>query len=78
MITTCIMLPVNTLEGNWVEKKAAFFIEYPFVYCFWGKSIKDTLSPSGQPGSFSCNPEFFNQKCEEFSSELNGTIGRFL
>ena len=21
MITTCIVLPVNTLEGNWVEKK---------------------------------------------------------
>ena len=21
MLTTCVVLPVNTLEGNWVEKK---------------------------------------------------------
>ena len=60
------------------KEKAAFSIEYQFVYTFWGKSIFDALSPSGQPASFSCSPEFFNQKCVEFSSELNGTIGRFL
>ena len=58
--------------------KAAFSIEYQFVYPFWGKNIEDALSLSGQPTSFSCSPEFFNQKCAEFSSELNGTIGRFL
>ena len=32
--------------------KAAFSIEYQFVYPFWGKSEEDTLSPSGQPTSF--------------------------
>ena len=79
MITTCIVLPVDTLEGNWVEnEKAAFSIKYQFVYTFWGKSIFDALSLSGQTASFSCSPEFFNQKCAEFSSEFNGTIGRFL
>ena len=60
------------------KEKAAFFIKYQFVYTFWGKSIFDALSLSGQTASFSCNPEFFNQKCAEFSSEFNGTIGRFL
>ena len=59
-------------------EKAAFSIEFQFVYTFWGKSVKDALSPSGQPASFSCSLEFFNQKCVEFSSELNGTIRRFL
>ena len=71
MITPCIVLPVDTLEGNWVEKKRKHSIKYQFVYTFWGKSIKDALSLSGQPASFSCNPEFFNQKCAEFSSEFN-------
>ena len=60
------------------KEKAAFSIEYQFVYTFWGKSIEDALSPSGQPTSFSCSLEFLNQKYVEFSSELNGTIGRFL
>ena len=60
------------------KEKAAFSIKYQFVCNFWGKSIKDALSPTGQPTSFSCSLEFFNQKCAEFSSELNGTIGRFL
>ena len=59
------------------KEKAAFSIEYQFVYPFWEKSIFDTLSLSGQPASFSCSPELFNQKCAEFSSELNGAIGRF-
>ena len=54
------------------KEKAAFSIEYQFVYPFWGKSVKDALSPSGLPASFSCSLEFFDQKCVEFSSELNG------
>ena len=72
MIITCIVLPVNTLEGNWVEKKRQ--------HSPWNinLSVKDILSLSVQPASFSCSPEFFNQKCAEFSSELNGAIGRFL
>ena len=68
----------HTREQLGRKEKAAFSIEYQFVYPFWGKSVFDTLSPIGQPASFSCSPEFFNQKCAEFSSELNGAIGRFL
>ena len=60
------------------KEKAAFSIKYQFVYTFWGKSVFDALSLSGQPASFSCNQEFFNQKCVEFSFKLNGAIGRFL
>ena len=79
MIIICIVLPVNTLEGKLGRKeKAAFSIEYPFVCPFWGKSVKDALSPSEQPTSFSCSSKFFNQMCAEFSSKLNGTIVRFL
>ena len=60
------------------KEKAAFSIKYLFVYSFRGKSIKDALSLSWQPTSYSCSPEFFNEKCAESCSELNGTIGRFL
>ena len=60
------------------KEKAAFSIKYQFVYTLWGKSVFDSLSLTGQPASFSCNPEFFNQKCAEFNSILNGAIGRFL
>ena len=35
------------------KEKAAFSIKYQFVYSFWGKSIFDALSLSGQPASFS-------------------------
>ena len=57
------------------KEKAAFSIEYQTVYPFWGKSVFDALSLSGQHTSFLCSPELFNQKCAEFSSRLNGTIG---
>ena len=60
------------------KEMAALSIKYQFAYTFWGKSIFDALSLSGQPASFSCNQEFFNQKCAEFSFELNGAIGMFL
>ena len=40
--------------------------------------IFNALSLNGQPTSFSCSPEYFNQKCAQFSSDLNGTIGRSL
>ena len=60
------------------KEKAAFSIKYQFVYTLWGKSVFDSLSLTGQPASFLCNPEFFNQKCAEFSSKVNSAIGRFL
>ena len=60
------------------KEKVAFSIKYQFVYIFWGKSVFDAVSLTGQPARFSCNPEFFNQKCAEFSFKLNGAIGRFL
>ena len=66
-------------RGQLVRKeKSPFSIEYQFVYTFWGKSVFDTLSLSGQPTSFSCSPKFFKQKCAEFGSEFNGTTGKFL
>ena len=77
MITTCIVLPVNTLEGNWVEKKGQHSPLNTNLSIPFGE-VEDALSTSGQPTNFSCSPEFFNQKCVESSSELNGTIGRFL
>ena len=36
------------------------------------------LYPSGQPASFSCSLQILDEKCVEFSSELNGTLLRFL
>ena len=60
------------------KEKAPFSIKYLFVYPFRGKSVEDALSPSGQPARFLHSPEFFNQKCAEFSSELNGTIEKSL
>ena len=44
VVTTCIVLPVDTLEGNWVEKKAVFSIKYQFVDPFWERASK-TLFP---------------------------------
>ena len=58
--------------------KAAFSFKYLLVYSFRVKSIKDALYPSGWPASFSCSLQILDEKCVEFSSELNGTLLRFL
>ena len=60
------------------KEEAAFYLHWLFVYPFGGKSVEDALSPSGRPVGFSCSPEILNEKCVEFSSELNDTIGRSL
>ena len=73
----CVTSECTTVQLGRKEK-AALSIKYPFVYPFWGKGVKDALSLSRQPASFSCSPELFNQKCQEISSILNGTIWRFL
>ena len=60
------------------KEKAAFSFKYLLVYSFRVGSIKDALYPSGRPASFSCSLQILDEKCVEFSSELNGTILRFL
>ena len=60
------------------KEKAAFSFKYLLVYSFRVKSIEDALYPSGQPTSFSCSLQILDEKCVEFSSELNGTLLRFL
>ena len=60
------------------KEKAAFSFKYLLVYSFRVKSVKDPLYPSGQPTSFSCSLQILDEKCIEFSSELNGTLLRFL
>ena len=60
------------------KEKAAFSFKYLLVYFFRVKSVKDTLYPSRQPASFSCSLQILDEKCAEFSSELNGTLLRFL
>ena len=67
MITTCSVLPVNKLEGSWVEKKRQH-----------SPSNTSLSTHFGEPTSFSCSLDFLDEKCAEFSSELNGTIGRSL
>ena len=73
------MLPQDTVKGSWEEKKRQHSTSTDYLSrALGGKSVKDALSPSGQPAGFACSPEFFHQKCVEFSSELNGTIERSL
>ena len=65
------------------KKKAAFSFKYLLIYSIRVKS--DTLYKSGLPASFSCSLQILDEKCIEFSieciefsSELNGTLLRFL
>ena len=60
------------------KEKAAFSFKYLLVYSFRVKSIEDTLYPSGLPASFLCSLQNLDEKCVEFSSELNSTLLRFL
>ena len=78
MITTCCVLLVNTRGKLDAKEKAAFSFKYLLVYSLRVKSVFDTLYLSGQPASFSCSLQILNEKCVEFSSELNGTLLRFL
>ena len=79
MITTCIVLPVNTLEGNWVEKKRQHFPSNTNLSIHFGERASKMLFPRvGNPPVFFMQPKIFNPQCAEFSSELNGTTGRFL
>ena len=57
------------------KEKAAFSFKYLLVYSF---RVKSALYLSGQPTSFSCSLQILDEKCVEFSSELNGTLLRFL
>ena len=61
-----------------VKEKAAFSFKYLLVYSFRVNSVIDAFYPSGRPASFSCSLPFLDEKCVEFSSELNGTLLRFL
>ena len=77
--TTCIVLPVNILEGNWVEKNRQHSPMNTYLSIPLGERVSPTLFLQvGNPPVFDATLEFFNQKCVEFSSKLNGTIGRFL
>ena len=60
------------------KEKAAFSFKYLLIYSFRVKSIKDALYPSGQPASLPCSLQILDEKCVEFSSELNGTLLRCL
>ena len=68
MITNCIVLLVNTLEGSWVEKERQHSPSNTYL----------STCPSGQPTSFLCSQKFLDQKCAKFGFELNDTIGRSL
>ena len=79
MKTTCIVLPVDTLEGNWVEKKRQHSPSNTNLSIPYGERASLMLFPwVGNLPVFSCNPEFLKLKCAEFSSKLNSAIGRFL
>ena len=60
------------------KRKGSILFQIPTCLPLRVKSIKDTLYPSGQPASFSCSVQILDEKCVEFSSELNGTLLRFL
>ena len=78
MITTSCVLLVNTRGKLDAKEKVAFSSKYLLVYSFRVKSIEDALYLSGQPASFSCSLQILDEKYVEFSSELNGTLLRFL
>ena len=73
VITTFSVLTQDTVKGSWEEKKR----QHSTSTAYLSRAL-DALSPSGQPTGFACSPNFFHQKCVEFSSELNGTIERSL
>ena len=60
MITSCIVLPINTLQGNWVEKKRQHSPSNTFLFKDLGReSIDDTLFLNRQTISFIVQPRIF-------------------
>ena len=43
MIITCIVLPVNTLEGNWVEKKKQYSPSNTYLSTPLGERVSKML-----------------------------------
>ena len=76
MITTSCVLLVNTVEEAGCKRKAAFSFKYLFVYSFRVKSIKELFTQVGAAVFHAAAN--LDEKCVEFSSELNGTLLRFL
>ena len=69
------VLPVNTVEGGWMQKKSSILFQIPICLplCLFF-SIFHALCLSGQPTSFLCNSRILGKKREKFSSELNVII----
>ena len=79
MITTYSVLPVNTLEGNWVEKKRQCSPSNTSLSIHFEERVSKTPFPRvGNPPVFHAAWIFWDQKCVEFSSELNGSVERSL
>ena len=76
VITTFGVLPQDTVKGSWKEKKRQHSTSTVYLSRALGERASKT--PSGRPAGFACSPNYFHQKCVEFSSELNGTIERSL
>ena len=60
------------------KEKAAFSFKYLLVYSFRVKSSKTLFTRVGDPPVFLCSLQILDEKCVEFSSELNGTLLRLL
>ena len=79
MITTCIVLPVDTLEVNWVEKKRQHSPSNTNLSIPFGERASLTLFPQvGNLPIFQATQNVLIKRCTEYSSELNGAIGKFL
>ena len=62
MITTCIVLPVNTLEGNWVEKKKQHSPLNTNLSIPFGERVSLTLFPRvGNPPVFHAAQNFLTK-----------------
>ena len=63
------MLPVNILEGNWVEKKRQHSPLNTNLSIPFGERVSKMLFPRvGNLPVFHAAQNFLNQKCVEFSS----------
>ena len=70
MITTCVVLPVNTPEGSWVEKKRQCSLSnINFFKLFRGKSVQGALSPNAQTTNLHTAQNFWTK------SEQNLVLG---
>ena len=69
------------VSNAWVSQVITTFSVLPHdtVKGSWEeKKRQHSTSTAYLSRAFACSPEFFHQKCVEFSSELNGTIERSL